>query len=250
MTIRAARVARTPDQQATEVERVIALSRRDASLIRCDGTHVELREYRDGQSESGWRCASLPEPGDLLLSTIGSGKARMIISLCLVENVTAEGTALWNWATDVSILPALSWNAVVSDHESGRAWSAVSGRDKERVQESLVSELRAQSDLSVEEGQRQIRNCRNRSRLNRQKMLDRSDGRCQACGLDLRELFGARGDRGLDVHHVVPLCKRGDGVVRTRMAALLVLCAVCHRLLHAVPDLSLDRLRAGWRTSD
>lgn len=247
-------VAFTPSQQAAKVRRVNSLARHDALLIRCDGTKGDLEGYRAGNTDTGWNCATPPRRDDLLIGVVGTGATRMIVSVCLVERVTRPGVAIWQEETDVSIKPAVAWRDVMRAAQQSlnaaelslRAWPNVAGSRRGAVIDALCHCLENQTDSPEEEGKRQLRSCRSRSQLNRVKKLERSDGSCEVCGLSLRTLFGARGDRGLDIHHRVPLAKRGSGIISTSLNDLVVLCATCHRLLHADPDLSLERLEAGW----
>ena len=234
-------------EQAAEVRRIAKLARHDATLVRCDGTPSELTDYRAGSDLVGWQCSSTPRRHDLLISTVGQGRMRMIVSICLVESVSRTGAALWEWDTDVSIKPAVMWHETMQAARlPTRAWPSSNGADLHAVIDGLADCLERQADVSVTEGARQLRACRERSAINRTKMLERAVGTCEACRVNLRELFGVRGDRGLEVHHRVPLSKRAPGPVRTSLSELMVLCATCHRLIHADPDLSMERLKVGW----
>ncbi|WP_144837170.1 HNH endonuclease [Kocuria rosea] len=68
---------------------------------------------------------------------------------------------------------------------------------------------------------------------------------CEVCGFDSLASFGIEGV--IDVHHVVPLNQRGEGV--TALEDLVVVCPTCHRLLHTQkPVLTPDQLRQRRRT--
>ena len=231
-----------------EVQRIAGLRASDGRLLRCDGTWEELDTYRGGMHEMGWSIQAVVEVGDLLLSCVGTGRARMIVSLCRVEEVAADGSAFWDEGTDVSINPAVLWNAVADRTGDARARpsSEISTPDARAFLKALAAEVRSQTDVPEVEGQIERRSCRRRSNALRRRALEQANGLCAGCDLDLRALFGERGDRGLEVHHKVPLSKLKNAEQETRLKDLLVLCATCHRLIHADPELSLDRLRVGW----
>ena len=55
---------------------------------------------------------------------------------------------------------------------------------------------------------------------------------CEACGFDFKEAYGARGDGLIDVHHTRPLHTVTENH-RTNVEDLALLCANCHRIVHA-----------------
>lgn len=67
---------------------------------------------------------------------------------------------------------------------------------------------------------------------------------CEACEFDFGHAYGARGDGYIEVHHTKPLeTLRPDA--KTKLSELAVLCANCHRMVHAKrPWLSMDELVA------
>jgi 5-methylcytosine-specific restriction protein A len=66
------------------------------------------------------------------------------------------------------------------------------------------------------------------------------DGRltCEACGFDFAATYGERGTGYIECHHTVPLHQLKPGT-RTKLEDLALLCANCHRMVHA---------RKGWLT--
>lgn len=67
--------------------------------------------------------------------------------------------------------------------------------------------------------------------------------RCEACGFDFEQRYGARGRGFIECHHTRPVhtLRPGD---RTRLAELAMVCANCHRMIHArQPWLSVAELR-------
>lgn len=240
----------TPEGQADEVHRINALARPGAAIVRCDGTLQEHRAYLDGDAEPGWRWSGKPVRGDLLLSSVIVGGLRMIVSFSLVEGVT-RGEVRWKDETDVALLPGVPWQSVMDEAglKRSRAWGSLAERDREKVVDALVATLRSSVDVGDEEGERRWKSCRKRSRSNRRRKLEEADGVCDGCRVNLRSVFGIRGDRGLEVHHLTPLSTQSEGRIETTLSELVVLCATCHRLLHADPHHSIEDLRANWAIS-
>jgi 5-methylcytosine-specific restriction protein A len=55
---------------------------------------------------------------------------------------------------------------------------------------------------------------------------------CEACNFDFNDTYGEHGRGFIEVHHLLPLHVLTPGT-RTRMQDLAVLCANCHRMVHA-----------------
>jgi 5-methylcytosine-specific restriction enzyme A len=67
---------------------------------------------------------------------------------------------------------------------------------------------------------------------------------CEACGFDFHVTYGERGNGFIEVHHAIPVHQLLPGA-KTRIADLHLLCANCHRMVHARrPWLTLDQLKA------
>ena len=67
---------------------------------------------------------------------------------------------------------------------------------------------------------------------------------CEACGFDYAERYGERGHGFIECHHTRPVSELGNGAV-TRLEDLALVCASCHRMIHARrPWLGMDELRA------
>lgn len=65
---------------------------------------------------------------------------------------------------------------------------------------------------------------------------------CEACGFDFKEVYGKFGDGFCEVHHLQPLSK-ADGVVKTELSDLAIVCSNCHRIIHRTdPMLSIPSL--------
>ena len=67
--------------------------------------------------------------------------------------------------------------------------------------------------------------------------------RCEACSFEFGLAYGARGKGFIEVHHALPVHRLRPGA-KTRLVDLHLLCANCHRMVHAKrPWLTLDQLR-------
>ena len=86
---------------------------------------------------------------------------------------------------------------------------------------------------------------RSRKLINRKKAaFAKAHGHvfCEACGFDFQERYGERGAGFIECHHIKPVhtLRPGD---KTRLADLRLLCANCHRMVHAKsPWLTLEEL--------
>jgi 5-methylcytosine-specific restriction enzyme A len=56
---------------------------------------------------------------------------------------------------------------------------------------------------------------------------------CEVCGFDFEQTYGERGRGYIECHHIVPLHVAGPRT--TRLVDLALLCANCHRIIHARP---------------
>lgn len=67
---------------------------------------------------------------------------------------------------------------------------------------------------------------------------------CEVCSFDFAAVYGERGEKFIECHHTKPISELLPKQ-KTRLADLALLCANCHRMIHAKrPWLSLDELRA------
>lgn len=66
---------------------------------------------------------------------------------------------------------------------------------------------------------------------------------CQACGFDFQKVYGDRGKGFIECHHTKPVHEVQPGE-KTRLEDLTLLCANCHRMVHATrPWLKVDEVR-------
>lgn len=67
--------------------------------------------------------------------------------------------------------------------------------------------------------------------------------KCEACGFDFAQAYGDRGKGFIECHHIIPVADLDPGRP-TRLEDLALLCANCHRMIHAErPWLSVEQLR-------
>jgi 5-methylcytosine-specific restriction protein A len=70
---------------------------------------------------------------------------------------------------------------------------------------------------------------------------------CEGCDFDFADTYGERGKGYMEVHHTRPVHEIRPGQV-TRLADLALVCANCHRMIHARrPWLKLEELRPFMR---
>ena len=65
---------------------------------------------------------------------------------------------------------------------------------------------------------------------------------CEVCGFDFHATYGKRGEGFIECHHTTPVSQSAGQ--KTRLADLALVCANCHRMIHARrPWLGIDDLR-------
>ena len=85
----------------------------------------------------------------------------------------------------------------------------------------LVAHLRRERNTSIVERKK-------REVLAKTKAL-----RCEVCGFDYEKFYGVHGRAFCEVHHLTPLHK-SDGVVKTELSDLAIVCSNCHRIIHRI----------------
>ncbi|WAE73648.1 HNH endonuclease [Streptomonospora nanhaiensis] len=167
-----------------------------------------------------------------------------------MANIRNWHKANTNKKTNGSTLDRRIYQAFVEDPER---MHAAARRIREGILSGELAELppfeeETEEEISATEGRLLVRKhyARERSRtLRTQKIKQtRAQGRpiaCEACSFDFAEIYGARGDGYIEVHHIVPLHHAGEST--TRLEDLALLCANCHRMIHvSKPWLSVDQL--------
>ncbi|MGL5027707.1 MAG: HNH endonuclease [Shewanella oncorhynchi] len=57
--------------------------------------------------------------------------------------------------------------------------------------------------------------------------------RCEVCYFDFEKVYGKHGAGFCEVHHLLPLHK-ADGIVKTALDDLAIICSNCHRIIHRI----------------
>ncbi len=86
---------------------------------------------------------------------------------------------------------------------------------------------------------------RERSAWLRRKKIEAAGERpvCEACGFDFETFYGDRGHGFIECHHLTPVSELSLAT-RTRLEDLALLCANCHRMIHASrPWIDIDELK-------
>lgn len=66
---------------------------------------------------------------------------------------------------------------------------------------------------------------------------------CEVCSIDFQEVYGEHGAGFIEAHHQVPVHQL-DGIIKTKLSDLAMVCSNCHRMLHrATPQLTIAELR-------
>jgi predicted HNH restriction endonuclease len=114
-----------------------------------------------------------------------------------------------------------------------------------------LQQLDADDTVEAQEGQLVTRLHRHRERS--RKLVQRKKAQfcerhgrlfCEACRFEAEEVYGERGSGVIECHHIQPVYTLRTGVV-TRLDDLALICANCHRAVHAEsPWLGMEELRA------
>lgn len=72
---------------------------------------------------------------------------------------------------------------------------------------------------------------------------------CEVCNFDFEKVYGEYGKEFCEVHHLNPL-SISDGVVKTELSDLAIICSNCHRIIHRTdPMSSIQALAKAVRAS-
>jgi 5-methylcytosine-specific restriction enzyme A len=142
------------------------------------------------------------------------------------------------------------WNEFASDRDRLRSVAA-SIKATLRSTELRKEAFAAQDDVEeAEEGRLLTRLHRTRERnrklvdtRKRQALEAHGTLACEACGFDFEKTYGERGRGYIEAHHTKPVHTLAEGG-KTRLEDLALLCANCHRMVHARrPWLTIERLK-------
>lgn len=145
---------------------------------------------------------------------------------------------------------AVVWGEFSGDRQR---LAAVAAAIRVVVASNEAPELQSVDDEGIEEAaEGRILTRLHRSRERNRKLVAtkkaraaREAGRiiCEGCAFDFAEAYGERGQGFMEAHHTRPVYEINPGQV-TRLADLALVCANCHRMIHARrPWLTMPELR-------
>jgi 5-methylcytosine-specific restriction protein A len=77
-----------------------------------------------------------------------------------------------------------------------------------------------------------------------QAIKEEGELRCEACGFSYVDRYGERGSSFIECHHVIPVSEMAPEA-KTMASDLALVCANCHRMIHAKrPWLTIEELKA------
>ena len=146
---------------------------------------------------------------------------------------------------------AVVWEEFSGDHAR---LAAVAAAIRAAVASEEALELQRVDDEGIEEApEGRILTRLHRSRERNRKLVATKKARamrdgghltCEGCGFDFAVTYGERGEGFMEVHHTLPVHEIRPGHV-TRLAGLALVCANCHRMIHARrPWLTIEELTA------
>lgn len=71
--------------------------------------------------------------------------------------------------------------------------------------------------------------------------------RCQICGMNFEDVYGSIGKDFIEIHHIVPISKRGGNYDVNPSKDLIPLCSNCHAMIHK-GNVSVEELRRRFET--
>lgn len=141
-----------------------------------------------------------------------------------LEAAGKEDRLVWNELSgQVPLLVALA-DAIRITH-SGQVGTR-DGYGDDLIHDTFEGALLMRSHLARERDPRLARS--------KKKMMLRKHGRlaCEVCEFDFADFYGARGDGFIECHHIRPLHELHLSTI-TRHDDLALVCANCHRMIHA-----------------
>lgn len=102
----------------------------------------------------------------------------------------------------------------------------------------------AETEIEASEGRRRLRVHLGRERskkLIKAFKASLKDLACEACGIDMGEVYGPLGEGYIEAHHRVPVASLKDGD-KTKLSDLAALCPNCHRVIHRNDLMSVEDL--------
>jgi hypothetical protein len=81
-------------------------------------------------------------------------------------------------------------------------------------------------------------------RAKAKRLQDTGKLECEICSFDFARIWGEIGAGFIEAHHKTPVHEL-DGIARTKISDLALVCSNCHRMLHRFrPQLDVDEMRA------
>lgn len=128
---------------------------------------------------------------------------------------------------------------------------AVLIREHYQSPEVVDQQEESEIDLEAPEGRllRRVHVARERNRTivnEKKKSVRKRTGRlsCECCDFDFADTYGDLGDGYIECHHTIPVAQL-DQDSKTKMSDLALVCANCHRMLHASrPMIEVAELKA------
>lgn len=143
--------------------------------------------------------------------------------------------AEWVWIMRPPVVAAL--DLIFSDDHSGSA-----------VRPIHSDELPSRDEYVEGAALQVLVNRYERSSEARRACLDYWGATCGVCEMDFKEVYGLDGERGIHVHHLMPLSQIRSEYKIDPINDLRPVCPNCHAALHSEdPPLSLDTLRRRYR---
>lgn len=112
---------------------------------------------------------------------------------------------------------------------------------------SPVAELKIEEDV-IEHATEGLRKelsflSRSRNRAIRDQCAARDNYTCRVCGINFAKVYGERGKRFIEVHHIKPLSSY-EGEHEIPLEDLIALCSNCHSMVHYGKNtLSIEKLK-------
>jgi predicted HNH restriction endonuclease len=154
-----------------------------------------------------------------------------------------EEAEVWNeFASDPERCRAVAETIrnALADTQEGETIPDLAGDEIEEAEEGrLVTAMHLRHERQRKKGLVQAKKRRALAKLGKLA--------CEACGFDFRERYGERGEGFIECHHAKPVHTLRQGE-RTKAQDLRLLCANCHRMVHAKRQwLTMEQLVAALR---
>ncbi len=113
------------------------------------------------------------------------------------------------------------------------------GADLKGIIDSL--QIEEDSDEYVEgEEKDQVSIRYERNKRAKEKCIKAKGCKCVVCGFDFEKVYGEAGKGFIEVHHIIPVSKRGGSYVLDPVNDLVPLCSNCHSMVHRKRDTIME----------